>query len=81
MKLFGSCARGEATDESDTDVLVEVDSLTAAEARTIAHFCGDLLTKYGVVISPFAVSTERFEELRRRERMIVQEIDRDGVTL
>jgi predicted nucleotidyltransferase len=81
LKLFGSRARGDATEESDTDVLVAVDTLTSAEGREIAHFCGDLLTKYDVVISPFALSTERFEELRRRERRIVQEIEQDGVSL
>ena len=81
LKLFGSRARGEAREDSDYDVLVAVDDLTSAEARSIAHFTGDLFTVHGVVVSAFAVSTGRMRELRERERLIAHEIDRDGVAL
>ncbi|MGQ0507189.1 MAG: nucleotidyltransferase family protein [Myxococcaceae bacterium] len=79
LTLFGSRARGEATEDSDVDVLVMVDNLTAAEAREVAHFCGDLLTRHDVLVSPFAVSTEYFSQLRQRERRIALEIEKDGV--
>jgi predicted nucleotidyltransferase len=79
LRLFGSRARGEGHEESDLDVLVVVDGLTWREEREIAQHRGDLLTQHGVWVAPFAVSRERFEQLRRRERRIVSEIDRDGV--
>ncbi len=81
LKLFGSYARGEAHEESDVDVLVVVDDLTSAEAREIGYQSGDLLTRYDVIVSPFAVSRERMDLLRSRERLIAREIDRDGVSL
>ena len=81
IKLFGSRARGDAREDSDIDVLVAVDDLTSAEARSIAHRTGDLLTAHGVLVSAFAVSTARMRELRERERLIAREIDRDAVAL
>jgi predicted nucleotidyltransferase len=81
LKLFGSRARGEAREDSDYDVLVVVDGLSSSEARSIAHFTGDLLTARGVLVSAFAVSTARMWELRERERLIAREIDRDAVPL
>ena len=81
LGLFGSRARGEGSEESDLDVLVVVGGLSSAEAREIAQFRGDLLTRHGVLVSPFAVSSERMAELRRRERRIAREIDRDAVPL
>lgn len=79
--LFGSFARGEAHEESDVDVLVVVDDLTFLEGREVTHFCGDLLTKHDVLVSPFVVSTAHMEHLRARERLIAREIDRDRVAL
>jgi predicted nucleotidyltransferase len=81
LVLFGSRARGEGDDDSDLDVLVVVDDLAEGEARAIAHACGDLLTQHDVIVSPLVLSTERIAELRRRERLIAREIDRDGVSL
>ena len=81
LALFGSRARGEGSEESDVDVLVVVRGLTSAEGREIARFRGDLLTRHGVLVSPFAVSDEHMAELRSRERRIAREIDRDAVPL
>jgi len=81
LALFGSRARGEGDEDSDVDVLVSVNGLSSQEAREIAYATGDLLTRYDVLVSPFAVSSERYAELRERERRIAAEIDRDGVPL
>jgi predicted nucleotidyltransferase len=81
LGLFGSRARGEGNEESDLDVLVVVRGLTSAEGREIAQFRGDLVTRHGVLVSPFAVSAEHMAELRSRELRIAREIDRDAVPL
>lgn len=81
LLLFGSRARGEGTAESDVDVAVVVDDLTGEEGRQLGWLAGDLLTKYSVLISPFAVSTAHMNDLRSRERLIAAEIARDGVPL
>lgn len=79
--LFGSHARGEATEDSDVDLLVVVEALTSADAREVDAFVGDILTRTDVLLSPLLLSVARFDELRARERRIVAEIERDGVAL
>jgi predicted nucleotidyltransferase len=81
LALFGSRARGDATEDSDVDVLIVIDGLTSAEGREVDAMVGDLLTRHDVLLSPFLVSREHFERLRARERRIVAEIDRDGLAL
>lgn len=81
LKLFGSRARGEGNEDSDLDVLIVVDDLTGAEARALGHDSGDSLTKFDVIVVPFALSTARWLELCVRERLITREIARDGVDL
>jgi hypothetical protein len=39
----------------------------------------DILTRTGVLLSPLILSAARFDELRARERLLVAEIDRDGI--
>ena len=79
LVVFGSHARGEATEDSDVDVLVIIDNLTSADAREIDAVVGDILTRTDVLLSPLPLSTERFGELRARERRLVAEIDREGI--
>ena len=81
MSLFGSLARGERHDGSDVDVLVVVEGLTSAERREVGAYSGDLMTRHDVLVAPFAVSAERWAELRARERLIALEIERDRVPL
>ena len=81
VTLFGSRARGESHEDSDVDVLVVVDYLSSAEARELCRSAGDILTRYDVLVSPLALPTTRYQELRARERLIIREIDRDGVPL
>jgi predicted nucleotidyltransferase len=81
IKLFGSYARGEAREDSDLDVLVVVDALSNAEGREIAYLAGDVLTEFGLLISAFTQSSEAWQALHDRERLIAREIDREGVAL
>jgi predicted nucleotidyltransferase len=78
LMLFGSHARGEATEDSDVDVLIVVKDLTSADGRLVDACVGDILTRTDVLLSPLLLSDARFEELRSRERRLIAEIDRDG---
>ena len=81
LVLFGSQARGEATADSDVDILVVIDKLRSSDAREIDAIVGDILTREDVLLSPLVLSAVRFDELRARERRLVAEIDREGVPL
>ena len=81
LVLFGSQARGEATEDSDVDVLVVIDQLSSTDAREIDAMVGDILTRTDVLLSPLLLSVARFDELRARERRLVAEIDREGISV
>lgn len=79
LVLFGSQARGAATEDSDVDVLVVIDQLTSVDGQEIDAIVGDILTRADVLLSPLVLSSARFDELRARERRLVAEIDREGI--
>ena len=60
--LYGSHARGDATEESDVDVLVvlngETDRSDTEQAHEVVH---DLREEYGEHVSPLVTSRERFD--------------------
>lgn len=81
--LFGSYARGQATEESDVDVLVVVDGLDEVERRRVfdlAYDVGAAGDEY-LLIAPLPYSTAQITDLRERERRLTREIARDGVAL
>jgi predicted nucleotidyltransferase len=60
--LYGSHVRGEATEESDVDVLVVVeDSLDPSEVRSgLSALLYDILLDYGELISVIAIPEQLF---------------------
>jgi predicted nucleotidyltransferase len=73
-------ARGEAHEDSDVDVLVLLDAVTFAERAGAI----DLVAQAGLdagdwVVAPLVLASAESEELVRRERSLVREIERDGV--
>ena len=77
--LFGSYARGEATEESDVDVLVvlegEVDSWE--EGKVLSEIEVDLMFKYGPALSIVVVDRAIWD----RGWSFIQNVQEDGVPL
>ena len=64
--LYGSCARGEATVDSDIDLAVVLDGdvVPGEEIDRMIDIITELNLKYGVLISVYPVSEKNYAELK-----------------
>lgn len=79
FRVFGSRARGEAGDESDMDVFVEVETLTPEIKELIHETTWSVGFKNYMVISPLIVSRFEVEETALRSSSIIRNICREGI--
>jgi len=82
IRLFGSYARAEATEDSDVDCLVLLDRVDQDDDRAITGLAADLTWQIaGVVVSPMTMSVAEFEAWKALERRTPLEIEREGIPL
>lgn len=77
--LFGSRARGDASVESDYDLLVVVDRVDPAIVHGIDEIAGEALLKHRAVISAFPISEE--DRKKRKYSPLLINAAREGVTV
>ena len=78
LQLFGSYARGEATEDSDVDVLVLIDGLAQGEIALVSDCATAVALTSGTALAPLPISTESFERMSATGRGLAAEIARDG---
>ncbi len=78
--LYGSSARGEATEHSDIDLAIVLSGPVqpGQEIERMLEFITDLNLTYGILISIYPVSEEAFDSVRSP---LLLNIQREGVTL
>ena len=81
FRLFGSRARGEGDEASDVDILVLMQEAPARVRGQIFAIASDIFLEYEIEISPLVMSKKHFEEMKKRERLLPQDIERDGQTI
>lgn len=81
LVLYGSKARGDYDRESDTDIAIVVRGLTRDLKRDIIDKIVDIEFKYVTSLSTLVFSEEDFEFLKKRERRIALDIEREGIPL
>jgi predicted nucleotidyltransferase len=80
MVLFGSMARGDYHDKSDMDVAVIVRGLTRGLKGQILDEVAELELEHHMPLSVLVFSEEEFDHLKKRERRIALDIEREGVS-
>ncbi len=81
MVLFGSMARGDYHDESDVDVAIIVRGLTRKLKSQILDEVAKLELEHHMPVSVLVLSDEEFDHLKKRERRIALDIEREGIPL
>ena len=81
LRSFGSHARGEATEDSDVDVLVVIDGLTDMEIGVAAGEVAPVIIATGLSLAPLPLSTERLQAMRQSERLLARNLDAEGIRL
>jgi len=84
LRLFGSCARGDADDDSDADVAVVIDGLTEperTEAVDAAYAAWRAAGAEGPLLSPLVWSVEEWDDRVTAERRIALDIRREGIAV
>ncbi len=82
LTLFGSYARGEARTDSDVDVAVVLDRIDRHADRTLPmELAADLILEHGLVITPLVLSVSELELLHKREDLLAENLDREGIAI
>jgi uncharacterized protein len=81
MFLFGSRVRGDYDDESDIDVAIIVRNLNGKLKNQILDEVADIELKYLTPLSTMVISEDDFDFLKKRERRIALDIEREGIPL
>lgn len=79
--LFGSQARGEATDVSDVDVMVILDQPSERDLSEARGLAFDIWLTYRVLLSIRAFSARGWQELHAMQSLFYRNVTRDGVSL
>lgn len=81
LTLFGSVARGDDTDRSDIDVAIVIRGLTRALKHQVLSKVAEVELHHFVPISALVLSEEEFNRLKKRERRIALDIEKEGIPL
>ena len=81
VRVFGSYARGEQHEESDVDVFVLLRELDAEKDRAASELAAEAWQASGLFVAPLVFGEERFSTLRRHERRIAMDIEREGIVV
>ena len=80
--LYGSRARGDATDESDYDLLIISDSQVTTEAEDrFRRALYDLQLETATVITVLMVNRDQWDAPLSRAMPLHQNIEREGISL
>ncbi len=81
MLVFGSKARGDATEESDIDIIVITRSDDKKLRKDIRYTGYDLEIEHGIILSIQVYSEKYINYLRNIPTQFMQNVDREAVVI
>jgi predicted nucleotidyltransferase len=81
IRLFGSRARDEGTEESDLDVLVVVQDRDRALYRRIVEESLDIDLAYDMNLAPTILSDEEYRQNREFGTPFYRNVEKEGIVL
>ena len=81
MVLYGSRARGDFSEHSDTDIAIVIRGLSPEMKRRMLSRVADIEFEYLRSLSTLIISEEDFLLLKKHERRIAFDIEREGIPL
>jgi len=79
LRGFGSRARGDATEESDLDVFIEVETLTKTLRERIFELAWEVGFEMDRVISTIVVTRDDLQHGAAGANPLIRQIEREGV--
>lgn len=79
FRIFGSKARGESSEESDIDIMIELEEVTPAIEAVIDTMIFKVNLKYDCLISAVIYSRQELEEGPMSESPLYKVIEREGI--
>ena len=81
LRLFGSRARGEGTDESDLDVLVVLREKDRSICRRIVEEALETDLVYDTNLAPTILSAEEYQQNREYQTPFYRSVERESLPL
>lgn len=81
LRLFGSRARGEGTEESDLDVLVVLQKKDRAVCRRIVEESLEVDLVYDTNLAPTILSADEYRQNQEYGTPFYRNVEREGVLL
>ena len=81
LRVFGSRARGDASEESDLDLLVVVDHLDHAIEKYISDCAWEAGFPDNIIVMPIAVSIDILKNSPIRESVFIKNVYQEGVVV
>jgi predicted nucleotidyltransferase len=81
LVLYGSRARGDYNKDSDTDIAIVVRGLSREMKHRMLSRVADIEFEYLRSLSTLILSEEDFILLKKRERRIAADIEKEGIPL
>jgi len=81
IRVFGSRARGDASPESDLDLLVVVDCLDHETEKYISDCAWEAGFPEDIIVMPVAISLDTLKNSPIRESVFIKNVYREGVSV